>query len=54
MEGERFYIYEILGNGNLKKASLYSFKTREEADKSIKQSMHPIDKKNIIAIKAHV
>lgn len=52
MEGERYYIYEILGNGNMKKASLYSFKTREDADKRIKQSMHPIDQKRLIAVKA--
>lgn len=52
MEGERYYIYEIMGNGNLRKASLHNFKSKEEAEKSIIPSMHPIDRKRLIAIKA--
>lgn len=51
MERENYYIYEIMGNGNLKKASLRNFKTKEEAEKSIIHTMHPIDQKRLVAIK---
>ncbi len=50
METGRYHIYEILDNGNIRKVSLNDF-TREEAEKSIIKSMHPMDRKRVIAIK---
>ena len=49
METGRYYIYEILENGIIKKASHLDFKTKEEA-KSIISSMHPMDRKKLFAV----
>lgn len=53
MEKGRYYIYEILENGIIKKASLLDFKTKEEAEKSIISSMHPLDRKKLFAVKVN-
>lgn len=52
MEEGRYYIYEICPDGTIKKASLLDFKTKEEAEKSIIKSIHPIDRKRLFAVKA--
>lgn len=53
MEEGRYYIYEICENGTIKKVSLLDFKTKEEAEKSIINSIHPLDRKRMFAIKVH-
>jgi hypothetical protein len=50
---KRDYTYEICPDGTIKKASLLDFKTKEEAEKSIITSMHPMHRKSLIAIKVH-
>ena len=50
MDSGRYYIYEILENGIIRKASHVDFETKEEA-KSIIRSMHPMDRKKLFAVK---
>ena len=51
MDAGRYYIYEILDNGTIRKVSLIDFISREEAEKTIIKSMHPMDRKRLITIK---
>ena len=53
MEEGRYYIYEICSDGTVKKASLLDFRTKEEAEKSIISSIHPVHRKRLIAVKVH-
>ena len=53
MEKGSYYIYEILENGIIKRASLVDFKTKEEAEKRIKNYIHPLDRKKLFAVKVN-
>ena len=53
MEDGRYCVYEIFENGTIKKASLLDFRTKEEAEKSIIKSVHPLDRKRLFAVKVH-
>ena len=54
MEGESWYIYEITEDGTLKKASLSKFNSREEAEKNIKNMLHPAHPQKLFAIKVFI
>lgn len=49
----RYYVYEICSNVTLKKTSIRNFETKEEAEKEIIRSWHPLDRKKLIAFKVH-
>ena len=51
MENGQYYIYEISDGGIVKKALKHGFRSKEEAEKSIKVLMHPIDRRRLIAVK---
>ena len=47
----RYCVYEFSDNGTVKKVSLIDFKTKGEAEKSIINSIHPLDRKRLFALK---
>ena len=54
MKTNRYYIYEILENGSVKKAFNSDFDSKEEAEKSILKYMHPLDRKRYFALKVQL